>query len=132
MFLFQLGFSSRTDVGEKPTKYFLNLESSNFTSKVIIKIIDTNYVEYVNTHEIINQQRKYYKPLCSETFTGPDSLVVRASASGSEGRGFAPWPRNTKGVKNGTGSSFTDARNERVVLGRYKNAGRYLLLVMSQ
>ena len=65
-------------------------------------------------------------------FTGPDSLVVRPSASGSEGRGFAPWPRHTKGVKNGTGSSLTDPRNKRVVLGRYKNAGRYLLLVMSQ
>ena len=64
--------------------------------------------------------------------TGPDSLVVRASASGSEGRGFAPLPRHTKGVTNGTGSSLADARNERVVLGRYKNAGRYLLLVMSQ
>ena len=62
----------------------------------------------------------------------PDSLVVRASASGSGGRGFAPRPRHTKGVKNGTGSSLADARNERVVLGRYKNAGRYLLLVMWQ
>ena len=31
--------------------------------------------------------------------TGPDSLVVRASASGSEGRGFAPRLRHTKGVK---------------------------------
>ena len=62
----------------------------------------------------------------------PDSLVVRASTSGSEGRGFGPRPRHTKGVKNGTGSSLADARNKRVVLGRYKNAGRYLLLVMSQ
>ena len=70
--------------------------------------------------------------LFSHYFTGPDSLVVRASASGSEGRGFAPRPRHTKGVKNGTGSSLADARNKRVVLGRYKNAGRYLLLVMSQ
>ena len=66
------------------------------------------------------------------TLTGPDSLVVRASASGSEGRGFEPRPRHTKGVKNGTGSSLADACNKRVVLGRYKNAGRYLLLVMSQ
>ena len=63
--------------------------------------------------------------------TGPDSLVVRASASGSEGRGFAPRPRHTKGVKNGTGSALADTGNKRVVLGRYKNADRYLLLVMS-
>ena len=34
-----------------------------------------------------------------------DSLVVRVSASGLEGRWFAPRPRNTKGSKNGTGSS---------------------------
>ena len=65
-------------------------------------------------------------------YLGPDSLVVRASASGWEGRGFAPPPRHTKGVKNGTGSSLADARNKRVVPGRYKSAGRYLLLVMSQ
>ena len=64
--------------------------------------------------------------------TGPDSLVVRASASGSEGRGFALRPRHTKGVKNGTGNSLADARYKSVVLRRYKNAGRYLLLVMSQ
>ena len=65
-------------------------------------------------------------------YTSPDSLVVRASASGSEGRGFAPRPRHTKDDKNGTGSSLADAHNKRVVLGRYKNSGRYLLLVMSQ
>ena len=73
-------------------------------------------------------QWKNYPGKC----TGPNSLVVRASASGSEGRGFAPRPRHTKGVKNGTGSSLADARNKRVELGRYKNAGRYLLLIMSQ
>ena len=58
--------------------------------------------------------------------------MVRVSASGSEGRGFAPWPRHTKSVKNGTGSSLADARNKRVVIRIYKNADRYLLLVMSQ
>ena len=41
--------------------------------------------------------------------TGNDSLVVRASASGAVGNGFAPRPRHTKGVKNGTGSSLADA-----------------------
>ena len=49
---------------------------------------------------------------------GPDSLVVRASASGAVGRGFAPRSRHTKGVKNGTSSSLADARIKRVVLGR--------------
>ena len=61
----------------------------------------------------------------------PDTLVVRASASGAVGCGFLPLPRHTKGGKNGTGSSLADARNKRVVPGRYKEAGRYSLLVMS-
>ena len=61
--------------------------------------------------------------------TGPASLVVRASASG---RGFAPRPRHTKVDRNGTSSSLADARNKRVVPGRYKKAGVYSLLVMSQ
>ena len=53
--------------------------------------------------------------------------MVRASASGAVVRGFAPRSRHTKGNKNGTGSSLADARNKRVVPGRYKNAGKYLL-----
>ena len=58
--------------------------------------------------------------------------MVRASASGAVGHGFAPRPWHTKGGKNGTGSSLADARNKRVVPGRYKKAGRYTLLVMSR
>ena len=34
-----------------------------------------------------------------KALTGPGSLVVGASASGSVGRGFAPRSRHTKGVK---------------------------------
>ena len=49
--------------------------------------------------------------------SGPDSLVVRASASGAVDRGFAPRSRHTKGIKNGTSSSLADARIKRVVLG---------------
>ena len=58
--------------------------------------------------------------------------MVRASASGAVGRGFTPWPRHIKGDKPGTGSSLSDARNKRVVPGRYKKAGGYPLFVMSQ
>ena len=64
--------------------------------------------------------------------TGPDSLVVRASASGAVERGFVPRLRHTKGGKNGTVSSLADARNKRVVPGKYKKAGGYPLSVMSQ
>ena len=50
--------------------------------------------------------------------TGHDSLVVRGSASGAVGPGFAPRLRHTKGIKNGTSSSLADVRIKRVVLGR--------------
>ena len=46
------------------------------------------------------------------------SLVVRASASGAVGRGFAPRSGHNKGIKNGTSSSLADVRIKRVVLGR--------------
>ena len=70
---------------------------------------DLNWTNHINDIVAI----RYSWPLWH--ITGPDSLVVRASASGSEGRGFAPRPRHTKGVKNGTGSSLADALNKRVV-----------------
>ena len=35
-------------------------------------------------------------------YYGPDSVMVRASASEAGGRGFDPGPRHTKDVKNGT------------------------------
>ena len=47
-----------------------------------------------------------------DPITGPDSLVVRASASGTVGLGLTPWPCHTKGDKNGTGSSLYDACNK--------------------
>ena len=49
--------------------------------------------------------------------------------------GFAPRSRHTKGDNlNGTGCSLAGARNKRVVPGRYKKAGKYMLriFVMSQ
>ena len=61
----------------------------------------------------------------------PDSLVVRASASGAVGRGFAPRSRHTKGVKNGTSSSLADAHIKKGS-ARKINEGKYSLLVMSQ
>ena len=54
----------------------------------------------------------------SGIISGPDSLVVRASALGAVGRGFAPRSRHAKGFKNGTSSSLADAHIKRVVLGR--------------
>lgn len=48
------------DLGEKPTGYFLNLKSRNYTNKVMTKTIDESGNEYINAKDIIEQQRKYY------------------------------------------------------------------------
>ena len=55
----------------------------------------------------------YDKVLKSSHLSGPDSSVVRASASGEVDRGFVPRQRHTLGDKNGTGSSLADARNKK-------------------
>ena len=75
------------------------------------------------------KKKKKKKNQLSNHITGPDISSGRASASGSGGRRFDPRPRHTKGVKNGTGSPLADARNKRVVPGRYKKAGKYLLRI---
>ena len=64
--------------------------------------------------------------------SGPDSSVVKESASGGVGHGLQL--RHTKSDKIGTGSFLTDALNKRVVSGRYKKAAKYLLriFVMTQ
>ena len=68
-----------------------------------------------NTENDLNQGYVYILVWCVSELTGPDSLVVRASALGAVGRGS----RHTKGIKNGTSNSLADARIKRVVLGRY-------------
>ena len=37
------------DLGEKPTRYFFNLEKRNYTSKVIHKLIDEDGDEFTET-----------------------------------------------------------------------------------
>ena len=54
------------DMGEKPTKYFLSLESRNFTSKVITKLTNSDGENYTNTNDILHYQKKYYENLYSE------------------------------------------------------------------
>ena len=51
---------------EKPTKYFLSLESRNFTSKVITKLTNSDGENYTNTNDILHYQKKYYQNLYSE------------------------------------------------------------------
>ena len=54
-------------MGEKPTKYFLSLESRNFTSKVITKLTNSDGENYTNTNDILHYQKKYYQNLYSES-----------------------------------------------------------------
>ena len=54
------------DLGEKPTKYFLNLESRNYQEKVINNLIDENGEEVYTTQDILETQKKYYKNLYDE------------------------------------------------------------------
>jgi hypothetical protein len=51
------------NLGEKPTKYFLQLEKRNFTNKTITKLIDENNTEYTHTKDILNYQMSYYAKL---------------------------------------------------------------------
>ncbi|MCG7892737.1 MAG: reverse transcriptase domain-containing protein, partial [Candidatus Thiodiazotropha endolucinida] len=53
------------DLGEKPTNYFFNLESRNFTSKVINKLVEDG-VEFTDTKDILNCQKQFYCNLYKE------------------------------------------------------------------
>ena len=57
------------DSGEKPTKYFLNLENRNYTSKLIPKIILESGEEIFNQEDILGEQKNYYENLYSERIT---------------------------------------------------------------
>lgn len=51
------------DLGEKTTKYFLNLENRQFTNKVLNKIIEENGNDFTDTQDILNSQKRFYQTL---------------------------------------------------------------------
>jgi hypothetical protein len=51
------------DMGEKTSKYFLNLEKRNYISKSINKLIDDNNIEYSDVNDILSYQKTYYANL---------------------------------------------------------------------
>ena len=51
------------DLGEKPMRYFFNLEKRNYTSKVIHKLIDEDGNEFTETPDILKCQTNFYKDL---------------------------------------------------------------------
>ena len=54
------------DLGEKPTKYFLNMENRNYQDKVINNLIDENGEEIFKTKDILEAPKKYYSKLYTE------------------------------------------------------------------
>jgi hypothetical protein len=54
------------DQGEKPTKYFLNLEKRNYVSKLIPKIITEDGIEIRDGKEILEEQKRFYQKLYTE------------------------------------------------------------------
>ena len=50
------------DLGGKPTDYFFSLETRNYTSKVINKLIDED-IEYTKTKYVLNCQKQFYEKL---------------------------------------------------------------------
>ena len=63
------------DLGEKPTKYFLNLESRKSQDKVINHLIDENGDEVYKTKDILDTQKRYYKNLYTEKIQIDDSPI---------------------------------------------------------
>lgn len=49
--------------GEKPNKYFLNLENHNFENKTISRLIDKSGNEITNQKEILNEVKSFYAKL---------------------------------------------------------------------
>ena len=63
------------DLGENPTKYFLNLESRNYQDKVINHLIDENGDEVYTTKDILDTQKRYYKNLYAEKIQVDDTPI---------------------------------------------------------
>ena len=51
------------DLGEKPTKYFFNVEKRNYTSKIIHKLVNSDGEEFRRTADILKCQTDFYKDL---------------------------------------------------------------------
>lgn len=51
------------DLGEKPSKYFFNLENRNYTNKVMNMIIDESGSEFTETKDILKCQQEFYKKI---------------------------------------------------------------------
>ena len=59
--------------GEKPSKYFCNLEKHNFSNKLVSRLnVNGNIIQ--NQGDIINEVRAYYKKLYSSKLSNVSEL----------------------------------------------------------
>ena len=72
------------DLGEKPSKYFFNLENRNFVNKTINKIIESDGTEYSETKEILKCQQKFYENLYSDISNDVDGNPIEDIAGENE------------------------------------------------
>ena len=63
-------------LGEKPSKYFLNLENRNYANKAMIKIIENNGTEHTETNEILKCQRQFYENLYNDYLVDLDERSI--------------------------------------------------------
>jgi hypothetical protein len=54
------------ELGEKNTKYFLNLEKRNYNNKCITKLIKENNEEITNEQDILNYEKEFYNKLYTD------------------------------------------------------------------
>ena len=74
------------DLGEKPSKYFFNLENRNFYNKTINKIIESDGTEYSETKEILKCQQKFYENLYSDISNDVDGNPIEDIAGENENK----------------------------------------------
>ena len=63
-----------SEQGEKPTKYFFNLEAKNFTQKTIIELKVSENKTVTNDKEILKLIEEFFADLFSSEYSGSDDL----------------------------------------------------------
>ena len=58
--------------GEKPTRYFFNLEKRNYTEKVIMELEDVNGEVFVDEKQILATIETFYKDLYSSKISASE------------------------------------------------------------
>lgn len=81
------------EAGERPSKYFLTLETRNYTSKLITKVVLDTGEEVYKLADIIQHQKNFYQTLYAER-TGAASTNIRQTLISLTG------PKLTREVSN--------------------------------